>query len=836
MLAGRQVHECVVERVGGQFEQLAVAVPEVLHQLHALPGHGSRTNQAVIRVHGAGKTHVVEKRERVIRNAVADAGLDVGGRADFQWNLAVTDSGGNLLALDALERSAEVLIDAHTVAETVCTLYDSVLQRIDTSVFTCVNGHWNEVFPQHGKSLSMVGRREAVFRTRDVETDNVAVGVLPVVVDNQLCDFLRVVILAHRADEQTRGDVPSLGGSVSFTLCQALDQRINNSLHIQAPFQMVFRSQTQLSVDDIVGSQIFDGLTSHTRQRLSGLHDSTGVREGSQVARQRSGVAGVNKPLLQLIRIGGRQLIGVTAVRGQVDNGLRAQTTIEVIMKQYLGQAGDNLTHFIEIRCRRLCVQRLSITVRRISHNGQTIGIAPSASTSLSGKYNSALSKGTLSPDFPHSHTRNASFRVTFYYPYFIMFTSRRFSTTVALLATSTLLLPSTAPTAMAQSPSLTDEPPVVGPAPGIRDTEGCPYKTLPPAPVDSSEVPAPGKTSPAPLPVPKKPAGGSKMSACGIVSGKGFDVPKDLSASAWTVFDLKSGDVIAAKDPHGRYRPASIIKVLLAMEALEDLKLDDRVTATFEDANMEGSRVGIVEGVNYSVETLLTGLLLNSGNDTGHALARELGGMAKATEKVNTLAKKLGATDTRVVNPTGLDAPGQMTSAYDMSLFFQHAFNNSTYRKLSATHLATIPGDKELEVDDFEIANDNQLIAQDYPGALGGKTGFTDDARHTFAGVAERDGRRLGVIVLDATVEDSPRAWEQAASLLDAGFAAPQDSSVGVLEASAAENQLAEKLPDILDGESAGTGLKITVSAAIVGVIALVAMVTYRSGKRKRG
>src|SRR5699024_5613318 len=135
----------------------------------------------------------------------------------------------------------------------------------------------------------------------------------------------------------------------------------------------------------------------------------------------------------------------------------------------------------------------------------------------------------------------------------------------------------------------------------------------------------------------------------------------------------------------------------------------------------------GIVEDVNYSVETLLTGLLLNSGNDTGHALARELGGMDKTTEKVNALAKKLGATDTRVVNPTGLDAPGQMTSAYDMSLFFQHAFNNETYRKLSATRLATIPGDKALEVDDFEIANDNQLIAQDYPGALGGKTGFTD-------------------------------------------------------------------------------------------------------------
>lgn len=415
------------------------------------------------------------------------------------------------------------------------------------------------------------------------------------------------------------------------------------------------------------------------------------------------------------------------------------------------------------------------------------------------------------------------------------MFTSRRFSSTTALLAAGALLLPVSAPAALAQSTSLTDDAPVGGPASGIRDTEGCPYRTLPPAPVDSSEVPAPGKTSPAPLPVPKKPAGGKKMSACGIVSGKGFEVPKDISASAWAVFDLKSGDVIAAKDPHGRYRPASIIKVLLAMEALEDLNLDDHVKATFEDANMEGSRVGIVEGVNYSVEILLTGLLLNSGNDTGHALARELGGMAKTAEKVNALAKELGATDTRVVNPTGLDAPGQMTSAYDMSLFFQHAFNNPTYRKISATHLATIPGDKKLKVDDFEIANDNQLIAQDYPGALGGKTGFTDDARHTFAGVAERDGRRLGVVVLDVTVEDSPRAWEQAASLLDAGFAAPKDSSVGVLEASADEDNLAEKLPDLLDGESAGDGLKITVSATVVAVITLIAVVTYRAGKRKR-
>lgn len=414
------------------------------------------------------------------------------------------------------------------------------------------------------------------------------------------------------------------------------------------------------------------------------------------------------------------------------------------------------------------------------------------------------------------------------------MITSRRLKAS-ALLASATLILAGPAPSVMAQEAPLDDETPVVGPAPGIRDTEGCPHRTFPPAPVDTSEIPAPGQALPAALPVPDKPAGGEKMSACGIVSGDGFEVPKDLSASAWTVFDLESGDVLAAKDPHGRYRPASIIKVLLAMEALDQLKLNDKVKATFEDANMEGSRVGIVEDVNYSVETLLTGLLLNSGNDAGHALARQMGGMDATTKKVNALAAELGATDTRVVNPTGLDAPGQMTSAYDMSLFFQHAFNNPEYRKLSAIRLATIPGDKKLEVDDFEIANDNQLIAQDYPGALGGKTGFTDDARHTFAGVAERDGRRLGVVLLDATIDDSPRPWEQAASLLDAGFATPKGSSVGVLEAKADDDSLAEKLPDLLNEKPTDTGLKVSVGAGAVIIVALIAALTYRFGKRNR-
>src|SRR5690606_6157632 len=100
------------------------------------------------------------------------------------------------------------------------------------------------------------------------------------------------------------------------------------------------------------------------------------------------------------------------------------------------------------------------------------------------------------------------------------------------------------------------EEPP--GPAPGRRDTGKCPYRTTPPPAVDSSEVPAPGMPSPDPLPVPETPAGGPRMSDCDVVAARGFDVPEEVAASSWIVFDAGTGDVIAAKDPHGRYRPAS--------------------------------------------------------------------------------------------------------------------------------------------------------------------------------------------------------------------------------------------------------------------------------------
>jgi len=303
-------------------------------------------------------------------------------------------------------------------------------------------------------------------------------------------------------------------------------------------------------------------------------------------------------------------------------------------------------------------------------------------------------------------------------------------------------------------------------------DPDPCPYKVATPPAVDSSEVPKAGPP-PEPLPVPAKPLGGDALSGCGIVTAPGTPpVPGDVSAEAWLVADLDTGDVIAARDPHGRHRPASIIKVLVAMQSIKDVPINKQVVGTADDAAAEGTKIGVKDGSVYTVNDLLHGLLMHSGNDAASALAGQLGGMDSALAKINELARKLGGRDTRAATPSGLDGPGMSTSAYDMGLFYRYAWQNDVFSDIVATRTYNLP--------EYELENDNKLL-DNYPGALGGKTGYTDDAGQTFVGAAERDGRRLVAVLLRGTRQ--PIApWEQAARLLDYGFATEPGTKVGTL------------------------------------------------------
>lgn len=377
------------------------------------------------------------------------------------------------------------------------------------------------------------------------------------------------------------------------------------------------------------------------------------------------------------------------------------------------------------------------------------------------------------------------------------------------------------------------------GPGPNAGPAN-CPYQVNTPPAVDSSEVPTAGDP-PIPLAVPPKPVGGEALSSCGVVAAPGTPpLPGDVSADAWLVADLDSGAVIAAKDPHGRHRPASVIKVLVAMASLNTLPLNKSVQGTDEDAAAEGTKVGVNAGGTYTVNQLLHGLLMHSGNDAAHALAMQLGGMQTALEKINVLGAKLGGRDTRVATPSGLDGPGMSTSAYDVGLFYRYAWQNPTFADIVATRTFDFPGHGDHP--GYELENDNQLLYK-YPGALGGKTGYTDDAGQTFVGAANHDGRRLVAVLLHGTRQ--PIApWEQAAHLLDYGFSTPQGTQVGTLiepdpalmptkhDGAAARQGAGAQAAGIMPSADA---LPVRVGVAVVGTIIVFSLIMVARSMNRR-
>jgi serine-type D-Ala-D-Ala carboxypeptidase (penicillin-binding protein 5/6) len=299
----------------------------------------------------------------------------------------------------------------------------------------------------------------------------------------------------------------------------------------------------------------------------------------------------------------------------------------------------------------------------------------------------------------------------------------------------------------------------------------------------------APTPTSPYPGRPPQGAApdghtvGGDELDTRGLVVADGAPaLPDGLTAAGWLVADAVTGDVLAARDPHGRYYPASTLKTLTLLTLMPLLDPARVVVGTVEDENVEGSRVGIVAGGQYPVSLLFQALILQSGNDAANALARTAGGVDVTVAAMNETAMSLGAFDTVAGTPSGLDVAGQSSSPYDLALIFRALVSNPATAAVLATPTAQMPA-VEGRSPGYQIQSQNPLLSS-YPGILGGKTGFTDAARHTFVTAAERDGRRLVVSVMDT--ENTPlRAADQAARLLDWGFAVPAGTEgVGTLVA----------------------------------------------------
>lgn len=256
-----------------------------------------------------------------------------------------------------------------------------------------------------------------------------------------------------------------------------------------------------------------------------------------------------------------------------------------------------------------------------------------------------------------------------------------------------------------------------------------------------------------------------------------------DGPAQTWIVADLDSGQVLAGRDQYAVHPPASTIKVLLALVVLDELSLDSAVVADAADTDVECNCVGVKAGHSYTARELLDGLLLVSGNDAANTLAHMLGGPGAAVAKMNAKAASLGASSTHASTPSGLDGsdgPGAST-AHDLAVIFRAAMANPVFAAITAKPSAMFPGGPG-DGGELVITNQDELL-QRYPGAIGGKTGFTNAARKTFVGAAARGGRRLVIAMMFGLVkEGGPTYWDQAASLFDWGFALSPQAGIGSL------------------------------------------------------
>ncbi|WTX33774.1 DUF5136 domain-containing protein [Streptomyces sp. NBC_00658] len=283
---------------------------------------------------------------------------------------------------------------------------------------------------------------------------------------------------------------------------------------------------------------------------------------------------------------------------------------------------------------------------------------------------------------------------------------------------------------------------------------------------------------------------GGEQLGQAGtqVNLGTGAPVlPKDLSARSWIVSDAESGEVLASHNAHWRLPPASTLKMLFADTLLPMFPKTTEHKVVLSDLAGIGSgssMVGIKEDETYTVHDLWLGVFLRSGNDAVHVLSAMNKGVDQTVKDMQAHAEELQALDTHVVSPDGYDAKGQVSSAYDLTLFARSGLQKKDFREYASTVSAKFPGettkDKKGKTTrgSFEIQNTNRLLTGDsdisqYQGIAGVKNGNTTNAGATFTGVAEREGKVLLVTVMNPEKDEHNEVYKEAATLLDWGFKA---------------------------------------------------------------
>ena len=278
-------------------------------------------------------------------------------------------------------------------------------------------------------------------------------------------------------------------------------------------------------------------------------------------------------------------------------------------------------------------------------------------------------------------------------------------------------------------------------------------------------------------------PIGGPQLARRGVIVnlGPGVPAPPVMPAASYLIADMDTGQILAAKAPHARFRPASTLKTLTALTLIPHFNVNSKIMVKPLDAAVEGTRLGVVPGVKYPATALLQGLLMASGNDAAYALARGNQSIPVTLREMNATAAELNAADTVAKDPSGLDKPGQTSSAYDLALIGRAAMKLPDFRKYVSLKQVTMPGGRTADgkpKPGFNIATHNRLLLN-YPGTIGIKSGYTIAAGHTFVGAATRGGKTYIV-----TWMSSPNiSWRPTAALLNWAFAyGPSVTPIGEL------------------------------------------------------
>lgn len=247
------------------------------------------------------------------------------------------------------------------------------------------------------------------------------------------------------------------------------------------------------------------------------------------------------------------------------------------------------------------------------------------------------------------------------------------------------------------------------------------------------------------------------------------------LESEAAVLIDSKSGQVLEAKNSRSKMSPASITKVATAIYAIEKGHLNDQVTVSQKARDVDGTRVYLEAGERVTLKHLIQGLLINSGNDAGVAIAEHMSGSTEAFAKDlnNYLTNEIGVKDTHFTNPHGLYNPEHYTTAEDMAKITKHALQYPEFRKIFGTVKLKWTGEKWKTT----LYNHHKLLHEHYDTVTGGKNGYVAQAGYTLVTAAEKDGLSLIAVTLKAPSDQA--SYDDTISLLKEGFSQFQSGRI---------------------------------------------------------